>query len=187
MSSRERERLPSPGLGIRKAGGQRQAQDVPALVTNLGETPWKSGIGEQAPPDTHLQRNLKEYVSRSIKQMLPWTNYDKGFEIKYDIFVTVAARKAPESGKVATREYTNHGARNKIEMLHRVRNINFVELLKVYSFDGTYFAVFEHVLISLAQVVQCIPYPSELQLAVVLAHVKPTTCTSASVLTSPDP
>lgn len=113
----------------------------------------------------------KSHSSWSIKRQSPWTVYEKGYELKFDQYVTVATRRAPDSGIAAIKTITRRDTNLKLGMLRRVCNKRFVRLLEVFDFDGRVFAVFEHTPTSLKQVVDSAAYPTELQLVAILAQV----------------
>ena len=122
-----------------------------------------------------LGGSTQSHGSWPIKQQSPWTVYEKGHELKFDQYVTVAARKAPDSGIAAIKTITSRDTNRKLGMLRRVCNKRFVRLLEVFDFDGGVFAVFEHTPTSLKQVVDSAAYPTELQLVAILAQVRPST------------
>lgn len=119
--------------------------------------------------------STQSHSSWLIKRQSPWTVYEKGYELKFDQYVTVAARRAPDSGIAAIKTITSRDANLKLGMLRRVCNKRFVRLLEVFDFDGEVFAVFEHTPTSLKQVVDSAAYPTELQLVAILAQVRPST------------
>jgi hypothetical protein len=56
-------------------------------------------------------------------------------------------------------------------MLHRICHERFVSLLEIFEFDKTWYAVFEHIVTSLTQVVKSPAYPTERQLAAIVGQV----------------
>jgi hypothetical protein len=56
-------------------------------------------------------------------------------------------------------------------MLQRVRHERFVNLLEVFKVGETYYAVFEHIFVTLTQVAICPAYPTERQLVAIIGQV----------------
>lgn len=106
-----------------------------------------------------------------VKHESPWKTYKKGYELKLDKYITVAVHLFPRSGKVAIKEYARSEAEQNCEMLNTVRHVRFIKALELFEWDQTCYAVFEHVFVSLVQVVACPAYPTERQLAAILGQV----------------
>ena len=138
----------------------------------LSGPPQKEPLTDRQPPLPSSASLLRsEFDPGSVKRESPWKTYRKGFELKLDQFVTVAVRQAPQSGKVAIKEYSDRDAGRMLEMLHKVRHERFVNFLDVFQHRNMCYAIFEHVLVSLAEVMACPAYPTEQQLVAILAQV----------------
>ena len=107
----------------------------------------------------------------SVKLDSPWKTYEKGFELQFDQIVTVAVRRAPRSGRVAIKEYSDRDASRKLEMLKKVSHEKCVQVLDVFEHHKRCYIVFEHILVSLTEVVACPAYPTQQQLVAILAQV----------------
>ena len=79
--------------------------------------------------------------------------------------------QSPLHGKVAIKTFAGRDANRKLDMLHRVCHERFVSLLEVFESDTAWYAVFEHVVTSLTQVVNSPAYPTERQLAAIVGQV----------------
>jgi len=79
----------------------------------------------------------------------------------YDIFM-VKRLKGPDAAQ-------------RVRMLQRVRHQNFHNMVDCFSFEGSHYAVFQHLPVTLDNIVYSPPYPTELELAAALAQVRPTT------------
>ncbi|KAK5044692.1 hypothetical protein LTR84_010584 [Exophiala bonariae] len=161
--------------------------DLRSRTTERTNSPDEAGKDAQqslAMEDTSALRNyVKEYTPfakprhgqnqkiNRIKHESPWKAYKSGYDLKLDQFVTVAVRKAPGAGKVAIREFDRQDGDRKIEMLWSVRHERFVNLLEIFEVGDTYYAVFEHIFVTLVQVVNCPAYPTERQLAAIIGQV----------------
>ena len=134
-----------------RADASRRAQDIPGNV----------------------QRAVRARESGYVmtQHASPWKIYEKGYELKLDQFVTVAHRKAPLQGKVVIRNFVEPDANRKLDMVRRIRHRRFVDLLEIFEFEKTWYAVFEHIVMSLVQLVNSPAYPNEKQLAAVVGQV----------------
>ena len=101
----------------------------------------------------------------------PWNSYDKKYELKINDFVTVAVRKDLFFKIITIKIFDQAGSREKIYMLQRLRHKRFNFLLNIFDFEQFTYVVFDHIPVSLAQVVGCPAYPNEVQLAAILRQV----------------
>lgn len=162
----------------------REEWDVPPAPVEVhaagsaGSTPEKGEQpqhqGTSGPQNVTGQASESSTLSQSIWPVhpsSPWAVYEKGYELKFDQLVTVAARKAPGSGLVAIRTITGQDAREKLQTLQLVCNKRIVSLLEIFVFERTGFAIFEHTPTSLKQVANSAAYPTEQHLVAILAQV----------------
>lgn len=61
----------------------------------------------------------------------------------------------------------------KARMLQRVRHQNFHNMVDCFSFEGSHYAIFRRLPVTLANLVYSPPHPTELELAAALAQVSP--------------
>ena len=160
------------------------SRDSPTIInqrTGAGDTSAQDGASQPKETGTIVR---DQHVSSGFPQVMqgeqegsrvqydtPWKIYEKGYDLKLDQFVTVATRKAPLQGKVAIKTFAGRDANRKVDMLYRVCHERFVSLLEVFESDTTWYAVFEHVVTSLTQVVNSPAYPTERQLAAIVGQV----------------
>ena len=96
--------------------------------------------------------------------------------------VTIAIRKDIASLEdallVAMKQFSGPNANQKVDMLQRIKNENFLALLGCFSFEESCYVVLEHeinkeekLLVTLCQFALISPYPTEEQLAVILKQV----------------
>lgn len=123
------------------------------------------------PHDAHGAVRVGESDYMRTQRAFPWKTYEKGYELKLDQFVTIACRKAPLKGNVVVRNFTDPDANRKLDMVRRIRHGRFVDLLEIFEFERMWYAVFEHIVMSLVQLVNAPAYPNESQLAAVVAQV----------------
>jgi hypothetical protein len=169
LSPRTPERTKSVNEAEGKAKQSLAMEDTPALS---GGSLLKDG-GKYVKEYTPFAgpRHCQDQQINRIKHESPWKAYKSGYDLKLDQFVTVAVRKAPRAGKVAIREFVSQDVDRKLEMLWSVRHERFVNLLEIFEVGETYYAVFEHIFVTLAQVVNCPAYPTERQLAAIIGQV----------------
>lgn len=165
--NREEWDVPTAPVEVHAAGSARSTPEK-------GEQPQHQGTS--GPQNVTGQASEFSTLSQSIWPIhpsSPWAVYEKGYELKFDQFVTVAARKAPRSGLVAIRTITGQDQRETLQTLQLVRDKRIVSLLEIFVSDRTTFAVFEHTPTSLKQAVDSAAYPTEQQLVAILAQVSP--------------
>ena len=150
----------------RIGAGDTSAQDGASQPKETGTI-----VGDQHVSSGFPQAMQGEQERSRVQYDTPWKIYEKGYDLKLDQFVTVATRKAPLQGKVAIKTFAGRDANRKLDMLHRVCHERFVSLLEVFESDTAWYAVFEHVVTSLTQVVNSPAYPTERQLAAIVGQV----------------
>ncbi|KIW36231.1 uncharacterized protein PV06_11479 [Exophiala oligosperma] len=117
----------------------------------------------------------------TVRHESPWKMYKQGYELKFEDFVTVAVGLSPNSGKFAIKNYKRREGEGILDMLDTVRHEKFIRVMEVFEWEQTYFAVFEHVFVSLEQVVACPAYPTERQLVAILAQILEGLCYLSSI------
>jgi hypothetical protein len=157
-------------VGVRTGKSDRAVFDIPEIAEE-SETEKDDSASEQRP------NLVKPYPGRErklfrIKHQSPWQTYERGYDLKFDQFVAVATRKAPLTGKVTIRKLAGQNAASELDMLRRVDHERFVTLLEIMDHEKTIYMVFEHIFVSLTQVVNCPAYPTERQLAAILGQVR---------------
>ena len=109
--------------------------------------------------------------STAIKQESPWNYFHENYELNLGGFVSVTSKRVfPYNSFIVRRLKGPDGAR-KVRLLQTIRHNSFHDMLECFSFEGAYYAVFEHVPISLAHLAKSPPFLSELQLAAILGQV----------------
>ena len=147
------------------------AQNSSAQLRSFYPTESNTNMGYRLIPIGSVTPAKREQGSGRIKHDSPWKSYEEGYDLKLESFVKVAVRKAPLHGKVAIRKFAGRNATCELDMLRRVRHERFVQVLEVFEFETVYHVVFEHVSVTLREVVGCAAFPSERQLAAILGQV----------------
>lgn len=149
---------------------------VDVSVTKRARSPDKDAID----PATGLKRlELVEALGptvrayKFVKRESPWRSYEKVFELRLGVgdLVTVAQRKDPSSGVVNMRKFPAPNGEEKLRILQQLRHRNIVSVLEVFSFEESFYVMFEHMPISLDHFAGICHYPGELQLASILGQV----------------
>lgn len=170
-SNAHRQEIPDVSLaGVRTDKSARAVFDIPEIAEE-SETAKHDFSSEQRPKPLEPYPGRERKLFRT-KHESPWQTYEKGFDLKFDQFVTVATRKAPRTGKVTIRKLAGQNAASELDLLRRVAHERFVTLLEIMDHEKTIYMVFEHIFVSLTQVVNCPAYPTEGQLAAILGQVR---------------
>lgn len=132
---------------------------------STGKQPQAVTTAPVSATDTH-----KPWV---VKYESPWTTYKKGYELKFDRYITVAVRRTPYSGRVVIKDFDVRDASYKLGILRKISHERFVTVLEVFQSGAKVFAVFDHSFTSLKQVVDSAAFPSRKQLTAILSQVNP--------------
>ena len=149
----------------------KAAQGISSQMRSFYRKEGNANIGERHLLVGSVPPAEREPGSGKIKHESPWKTYDAGYDLKLESFVKVAVRKAPQHGKVAIRKFADRDATRELDMLRRVRHERFVQVLEIFEFETVYYVVFEHVLVTLREVVGSAAFPTERQLAAILGQV----------------
>ena len=107
----------------------------------------------------------------------PWEKYDKEYTLTFDEKIIVATKKNPTEELFGIRAFSGPDADSKLDTLYRIQADHFVEWQEVYRDNGEYWVVFEHMPLSLVQVIG-MPKPlDEAQIAAILSPVSSPTST----------
>jgi hypothetical protein len=124
-------------------------------------------------------------ASKVVKFESPWEKYEKSHEIRLgdDDLVTVADVKDPWSYDIAltepqsptpylvtVRSIPAYNAEEKVHMLQRIQHENIVSVREIFSYDGSFYPIFEHMPMSLRHFLGIRKFLTERQLASVLGQ-----------------
>lgn len=132
--------------------------------------------GNAAPLKLHLPKvvaaglRAHEYVGTHDES--PWNRFQKAYELKFEVFTTVAMRKASPCEVVMVKEFQTPEGIEKLRILQQIRHENFITFLESFQLQESSYAILKHVSISLSQISASPPYPTELQLAAILGQVR---------------
>jgi hypothetical protein len=106
-----------------------------------------------------------------MKHESPWRSLQKDFELKLDVFSTIAIRKDLTRDLVIVKSFSGPDAPKKVHMLQRIRHNNFIAFLDYFIYEQTHYIVLEYIGISLAHFAKSSKYPTEIHLAAILGQV----------------
>lgn len=103
----------------------------------------------------------------------PWHRYYEKFELNLSRYVFIVADRSPPYDIFMVKRLKGPNAVQKVCMLQRVQHQYFYNMVDCFSFEGSHYAVFQHLPVTLANIVYLPPYPTERELAAALAQVRP--------------
>ena len=116
------------------------------------------------------QEGLSAAECIELQKESPWKYYRKVFGLTLDHSSIVAIRKSSYELTTA-KSLSGPEGEGKYEMLRQIRHENVIALLDCFECNNSLHVFFEHVEISLTQIVACPAYPNERQLAAMLRQV----------------
>jgi len=152
-----------------------QSHDTKKLARKRPRSPegdnvdMKTGMIELKLPKI-VENGIRAYQSFRIQQKSPWESFRKTYRLQLGGTVTVAVREEPPSELVMIRAFAPTSEKS-VYMIQRIHHLNVVTILEAFVTTDHFYAVLEHLPISLDHVVACPDYPSELQLTAILAQV----------------
>lgn len=178
----ERPKVPAPEPQTQRQNTHLGVRHAPSIDTKEHSKGRRTDSTERKDFDsriTTLDLQLPRAVRASVraheyvmtKYESPWKTFQKVYDLKLKDFTTVAARIFPPCELVTVKLFEKP-ADGGLDMLQQIRHENFVTFLESYQFEECSYSIFEHVAISLVQIVTSPPYPTELQLAAIIGQVR---------------
>ncbi|PVH68125.1 hypothetical protein DL98DRAFT_554926 [Cadophora sp. DSE1049] len=173
---------PHTALDLIKAQGEassRAARDTPVEQHQRSSSPGhksslRNSLTRSSTAETVKVPGYRRNVPRDfqVRRGSPWDGYRKVLDLEHrDNSITVAEQKAPHSGLVAIKVFPSAAAEKALERHQRVKHENIVNVLDAFMTDTSLYIVFEHLPISLLQIVEGAKYPNEWQLAAILKQI----------------
>jgi hypothetical protein len=103
----------------------------------------------------------------------PWLKYQRIYDIRLgnDYRVTVAEEMDSPHREVSIRLFPGAENEHHLQMLQRIRHINFVSVFETFRFEATTYVVFENMRLSLCEIARS-PLPvNTIGLAALLGQV----------------
>ncbi|KFZ20230.1 hypothetical protein V501_00264 [Pseudogymnoascus sp. VKM F-4519 (FW-2642)] len=101
----------------------------------------------------------------------PWARFCEKFELNLGGYVPIVADLSPPYDLLMVKRLEGPDAAQRVHMLRRVRHQNFHNMVECFNFEGSHYAVFQHLPVTLDNIVYSPPYPTELELAAALAQI----------------
>ncbi|KFY32537.1 hypothetical protein V493_00088 [Pseudogymnoascus sp. VKM F-4281 (FW-2241)] len=117
------------------------------------------------------QRYGAAKLFKTIKWESPWDSFREHYKLNFGEFVSVASNRAYPHDLFIVKRLKGPDYARDVRLLRTVRHNNFHDMLECFSFEGAYYAVFEHVPISLAHVAKSPPFLTEVELAAILGQI----------------
>jgi hypothetical protein len=180
-----------PRPGLEKFGTAKRARTPDDSERDVGRkkrlatlaeshTPSDEASAGQRPIVKHGMKELelvkaakegRSVTSRPIRSGSPWEHYVKRYELNLADHIYIVSNKTSlKTFMIKCLEGPDAG--KKVDMLDRVQHKSFLPMLECFNFDNAYYPVFPHMTMPLSQVIHSPPYPTELELAVVLEQVR---------------
>jgi hypothetical protein len=112
-------------------------------------------------------------LGRKVQYESPWHRFCEKFELNLDGYVSIVADQSPPYDILMVKCLEGPDAVPKVRMLQRVRHQSFHDMVDCFSFEGSHYAVFQHLPVTVANIVYSPPYPTERELAAILGQVRP--------------
>jgi hypothetical protein len=140
--------------------------------TAINKSPIITGTGHKGLTLVQAAKHrVSALDSTAILQESPWNSLRSDYELNLGGFVVIASSRTETHDHFIVKRLYGDGTAEKVQMLLRVRHVNFLHVLECFNFEDSYYVVFEHVPISLAHVVKSPPYLRESELAVILRQI----------------
>ncbi|KAH9204407.1 kinase-like domain-containing protein, partial [Leptodontidium sp. 2 PMI_412] len=107
----------------------------------------------------------------SITYESPWKSLRSDYELNLGGFVIIASDRGNDRDSFIVKRFSDPDMASKLRMLQRIRHVNFLSVLQRFSFEDSYYAVFDHISISLAHIVTSPPYLRICELAAILFQI----------------
>lgn len=111
----------------------------------------------------------------TVLRVSPWQKYEQDHERDMGGPLTVACQKSLAFDMVAVRELQSTTASDILDIIKNLQHENIVAVFELFEVEQSLFVVSEYLPITLHQIVKCLRYPNELQLAAILGQVIRTT------------
>ena len=122
-----------------------------------------------------VEDGIRAYQFVDTSTASPWNKYKKRFSLDLGGLVIIADRKHTsnkEGNVVVVKCISGSENSDKLRMIDRIQHENFVNYFEFYDFDRSFYLVSQGLVVSLAEIVMCPDYPTEIELAAILGQVR---------------
>ncbi|PVH67625.1 hypothetical protein DL98DRAFT_600297 [Cadophora sp. DSE1049] len=117
------------------------------------------------------EQGISVLDSLTIRYEFPWKSLRSDYELDLGGFVIIASDRGNERDSFIVKRFSDPDMASKLRMLQRIRHVNFLSVLQRFSFEDSYYAVFDHMSILLAHIVTSPPYLRICELAAILFQI----------------
>ncbi|KAH6698189.1 kinase-like domain-containing protein [Leptodontidium sp. MPI-SDFR-AT-0119] len=110
-------------------------------------------------------------LDSSVNYESPWNSLRNDYELDLGGFVIIASDRGNGRNSFIVKRFSGPDMASKLRMLQRIRHVNFLSVVQRFSFENSYYAVFDHVSVSLEHVVASPPYLRICELAAILFQI----------------
>ncbi|KAH6701331.1 kinase-like domain-containing protein [Leptodontidium sp. MPI-SDFR-AT-0119] len=158
--------------GLKPTTEQRSTVTKRQKITTATENTTLTGSDHKALAIVRaVDQGVSVLDSLSIRYESPWTSLRSDYELNLGGFVIIASDRGNERDSFIVKRFSGPDMASKPRMLQRIRHVNFLAVLQRFSFEDSYYAVFDHISISLAHIVTSPPYLRICELAAILFQI----------------
>lgn len=122
-----------------------------------------------------MEDGIRAYQFVDTSTASPWDKYKKRFSLDLGGLVIIADRKHTsnkEGNVVVVKCISGSENSDKLRMINRIQHENFVNYFEFYDFDRSFYLVSQGLVVSLAEIIMCPGYPTEIELVAILGQVR---------------
>ncbi len=122
-----------------------------------------------------VKNDIKVYQFVNTSTASSWNKYKKRFSLDLDDLVIIANRKHTfnkEKNVVVVKCISSSENSDKLRMINRIQHENFVNYFEFYDFDKSFYLVSQSLVVFLTEIVMCLDYLTEIELAVILEQIR---------------
>jgi hypothetical protein len=122
-----------------------------------------------------VKNDIRVYQFVNTSTASSWNKYKKRFSLDLDDLVIIANRKHTfnkEKNVVVVKCISSSENSDKLRMINRIQHENFVNYFEFYDFDKSFYLVSQSLVVFLTEIVMCLDYLTEIELAVILEQIR---------------
>ena len=108
-----------------------------------------------------------------VKTESPWKTYRKVFTCDLAGSVTIVVHRSHLSDIYGLRKYSEQDGENMIDKFNQIQHVNIISAKECFQTQGLTYFLYEDQPVTLEHLIACDAYPSEIELASILAQVIP--------------
>lgn len=145
-----------------------------AFTVNDGLDPQSRNADSVKPSkDPHSGSHDGSASTETQVQPVQLTKYNRDYQVELGGPVSVAERKAPDSGLVVVKQLSTATPDGKLSMLRLISGGSFIRCIEIFHFEDVLHVVSEYMTMSLLQIVAAPRYLRESHVAAIIGQVSP--------------